>query len=184
MRIYNASQFQYHNLTFSINKVLIKRSTGISSRETARQDQSDREKKFHLSARNKRWSSSANSGSSTASIRPSANLAATSRMPKSAACTGTRELECPGLAARRPEVRATQSRRSTRRHASGSRAAARHEEQAREAPPESRSGTPTRATIATRRSCCSSAHGRLGGIAMDGWGARAEMRRLRAVLLK
>jgi hypothetical protein len=38
--------------------------------------------------------------------------------------------------------------------------------------------------IATRRSCCSSAHGRLGGIAMDGWGARAGMREAPSVLLK
>jgi hypothetical protein len=49
----------------------------ISSWETARQDQRVRDKKFQLSLRNKRWSLSANSGCSTASIRPSANLAAT-----------------------------------------------------------------------------------------------------------
>lgn len=73
----------------------------ISSRETTRQGQRDREKKFQLSTRNRRWSSSANSGSITPSIRPLVNLVATSRVPTTEVWTGMRELECPSLAARR-----------------------------------------------------------------------------------
>lgn len=139
-------------------------------KQTYRKHRIKLEKKCNLSARNNRWFSSANSGSSTSFIRPSARVAATSRILESAAWTERRDLDARSPAARQLMLRAAQSRRSMRRQTSGSCAAALHVEQARDALPERRAGAPTRVMISTRRSCCSSAQGLIGGVAMGGCG--------------